>query len=40
MPMDYQWLRIQLARGEDNPNKKIIHWTGPVGKEHIRRQLM
>jgi hypothetical protein len=40
MPMDYQWLRIQLARGEDNPNKKIIHWTGPAGKAHIRNNLM
>jgi hypothetical protein len=40
MPMDYQWLRIQLARGEDNINKKIIHWTGPAGKAHIRNNLM
>jgi len=39
MPMEYQWLRIQLARGEDNPNKKIIHWTGPTGKEYIREQM-
>ena len=36
LPMEYQWLRIQLARGQDNPNKKVIHWTGPVGKDHIR----
>lgn len=39
MPMEYQWLRIQLARGEDNPNKKIIHWTGPSGKAHIRSKM-
>ena len=24
----------------DSPNKKIIHWTGPVGKQHIRENLM
>ena len=40
MPLEYQWLRIMLVNGQDSPNKKIIHWTGPVGKQHIRENLM
>lgn len=40
MPLEYQWLRISLANGYDSPDKKIIHWTGPVGKQHIRENLM
>jgi len=36
IPLEYQWLRLQLLRGQDNPNKKVIHWTGPHGKNHIR----
>ena len=40
MPIEYQWLRIQLVNGEDSPNKKIVHWTGPTGKAHIREKLM
>ena len=40
MPIEYQWLRIQLVNGEDSPNKKIVHWTGPTGKAHIRENLM
>jgi len=40
MPLEYQWLRIDLFNGYDSPNKKIIHWTGPVGKAHIRENLM
>ena len=40
MPIEYQWLRIQLATGQDSPNKKIVHWTGPSGKAHIRENLM
>ena len=39
LPQDYQWLRIQLVRGQDNPNKKIVHWTGPHGKEIIRKKI-
>ena len=39
LPMIYQWLRIQLAKGQDNPNKKIIHWTGPYGKSYIRSKI-
>ena len=40
MPLEYQWLRIQLEHGQDSPNKKIMHWTGPSGKKHIREKLM
>ena len=40
MPLEYQWLRIDLVNGKDNHNKKIVHWTGPDGKKHIRKELM
>jgi len=40
MPIEYQWLRIQIVNGQDSPNKKIVHWTGPTGKQHIRENLM
>ena len=36
VPNEYQWLRLQLGRGIDSPNKKVIHWTGPHGKRKIR----
>jgi len=39
LPQDYQWLRISLNKGQDSPTKKVIHWTGPVGREHIRKNL-
>lgn len=39
VPNEYQWLRLQLARRIDSPNKKVIHWTGPTGKQHIRSML-
>ena len=40
MPLEYQWLRISLLNRYDSPDKKIIHWTGPAGKAHIREVLM
>ena len=40
MPIEYQWLRLQLSSGRDSPHKKIVHWTGPLGKKHIRENLM
>ena len=40
MPLEYQWLRIDLLNRYDSPDKKIMHWTGPVGKQHIRENLM
>ena len=39
LPQEYQWLRISLNKGVDSPTKKVIHWTGPVGREHIRKNL-
>ena len=40
MPLEYQWLRLSLHQDYDSPYKKIVHWTGPVGKKHIREKLM
>ena len=40
MPIEYQWLRLQLSAGQDSPDKKIVHWTGPAGKKHIREKLI
>ena len=39
LPQDYQWLRISLNKGRNSPTKKVIHWTGPKGKEYIRNHL-
>ena len=40
MPIEYQWLRVLLEVGQVIPNVKIMHWTGPKGKKHIRENLM
>lgn len=37
LPTAYNHLRLALGPNDD---AKIIHWTGPVGKKHIREQLM
>lgn len=39
LPQIYQWLRLSLKRGKDNPDKRITHWTGPKGKQYIKSQL-
>ena len=36
IPLEYQWLRLHVKRGIDNPGKKIMHWTGQRGKSMIR----
>jgi len=36
LPNIYNWLRIQLLDRHDSSKKKIMHWTGAKGKEHIR----
>jgi len=36
LPAEYQWLRLQ----EPNSNAKAIHWTGVIGKKHIRSNLI
>ena len=40
MPIEYQWLRVLSEIGQVLPNIKIMHWTGPKGKKHIRENLM
>jgi len=40
LPQIYQWLRISLQQGKDTPEKRVTHWTGPVGKKHIKERLM
>ena len=40
LPQDYQWLRLSFRKGRDSPTKKVIHWTGPKGKEYIKQNLM
>lgn len=36
LPQEYNWLRLMLVDGQDSPRKKVMHWTGAKGKEHIR----
>jgi len=36
MPKEYQWLRLDLKYLGMNSEAKVIHWTGPRGKEKIR----
>lgn len=37
LPNIYNWLRLQILDGEDNPNKLCMHWTGQKGKDQIRK---
>ena len=39
LPNVYNWLRIQLLDGQDDPNKLIMHWTGPKGKDIIKEKI-
>ena len=39
LPNEYNWLRLQLQDGQDSPNKKVMHWTGPKGKDIIRSMM-
>ena len=36
LPPEYNWLRLLLKNGVDSKKKKVMHWTGPKGKEHIK----
>jgi hypothetical protein len=36
MPPEYQWLRLQ---GTPPANARVMHWTGPAGKERIREKI-
>jgi hypothetical protein len=40
LPQDYQWLRISLAQGKNSNSKRMVHWTGTIGKAHIKNKLM
>ena len=35
MPAEYQWLRLDIKYKGFNRDAKIVHWTGPRGKEEI-----
>lgn len=35
LPTEYNWLRLMLVDGMDSPKKKVMHWTGPAGKQKI-----
>jgi len=37
LPNKYNWLRVQLIDGQDSQDKLCMHWTGPKGKEQIRK---
>ena len=40
LPNEYNWLRIQVQNdNQDSPDKKIMHWTGPRGKQVIRDKI-
>ena len=40
LPQEYNWLRVTLENDkQDNPNKKIMHWTGRRGKERIKAKM-
>ena len=38
VPPEYNWVRLQLVDGQDNKKKKVMHWTGAKGKDHIKRE--
>lgn len=37
LPNKYNWLRLQIEKGEDSRDKIAMHWTGNKGKDHIRK---
>lgn len=37
LPDIYNWLRLQLVDGYDSDKKLCMHWTGPKGKNQIRK---
>tara|TARA_Y100001963_G_scaffold158878_2_gene260166 strand:- start:51 stop:740 length:690 start_codon:yes stop_codon:yes gene_type:complete len=40
LPNEYNWLRLQLENdGQDNLEKKVMHWTGEKGKNRIRKKI-
>ena len=40
LPQEYNWLRVTLENDrQDSKDKKIMHWTGPRGKQRIRDKI-
>lgn len=39
LPQEWNWLRLMYMRGEDSEDKKMLHWTGPSGKQIIRDKI-
>jgi len=39
LPNIFNWLRIQLIDNQDDPHKKIMHWTGRKGKLVIQEKI-
>lgn len=37
LPNKYNWLRLQIERGQDSHEKLAMHWTGKKGKDQIRK---
>lgn len=35
IPPEYNWLRLMVKDGQDSKKKKVMHWTGIAGKQHI-----
>lgn len=40
LPQEYNWMRLMLVDGLDNKRKKIMHWTGEKGKQHIKEEAL
>ena len=39
LPREYNTLRLDLTDGTAPPNIKVMHWTGPAGKEVIKEMI-
>jgi len=39
LPNIFNWLRIQLIDNQDDPHKRIMHWTGRKGKLVIQEKI-
>lgn len=37
LPNKYNWLRLQVVDGDDDPKKLVMHHTGPKGNNEIRK---
>jgi len=40
LPNEYNWLRLQIENDNQPANNaKVVHWTGPKGKERIKAMI-